>query len=443
LGWELRRLRDEQHLDRTIVLVPPVGRDEVRARLLALADVLEIAPAELDWEQPGVETVAVLFDQGDGGRILPIPIVSRARDDVSYRVAIQVAQETLAWLRSGGRWWASERRPAAPPYRFRQPLWFQAGKAPRGRPWYLRFSTVVWALALPVLLLATFVGQVVGDVTPVERQLLRGTAPGLILNDADSDAMYAVDGEDGSVYELDVASGASEEIGELDLDSAVEGVVAGGWVLAASPLDDAVAALSLDDGTTWSTATLGDAPRGVLVHDGRGFVALAGDGAVVEVDLATGAEVARVQIPGAFGLAAEGDDVLVSSASEDEVVVLGPDLEVISTRPVASPRELVAGGAGLYAWDARDGVLWHLGDGGVLSQPTAERGSVLLAGNGRQVALSTDVEQERIEVLDADGDSTTSYLLDSPAAWIGLTDDGRLLATFDGFGGVYLVERPD
>jgi len=442
LGWELARLRDDGHLGKTVVLIPPVAREEARARLLALSEVMRITPAALDWEQPGVETVAVVFDQVDDGRIFPIPIVSRARDDVSYRVALQVARETLAWLEIGGEWWAPELRSHTPAHRFRRPLWWPAGRAPRARPWYRRFSILVWALALPIMILAALLGRLTGPVAPVERQLLVGTAPGMILNDASSSAMYAIDGAEGTVHRLEMGSGTSERVGQLDLDAVVEGTVSDGWVLAASPLHDEVAALSLEDGTQW-TRSFGDAPRSVLVHDGRGFVALAGDEAVIELDLETGQEVARVDVAGAYGLAAQGEDLLVSSAPEDEVVVLDGELEPSSTRTAVAPRALVGGGDGIYAWDERDGALWHLDGGGALDRPTSDTGGPLLASNGREIAISTDLEQGQIEVLSADGGGVTRYVLDSPASSIGLTDEGRLLATYTDYTGVYLVAEPD
>jgi outer membrane protein assembly factor BamB len=207
-------------------------------------------------------------------------------------------------------------------------------------------------------------------------------------------------------------------------------------------LHDEVAALSLEDGQGWVSATLGDAPRGVVVHDGRAFVALSGDGAVVEVDLETGEELGRVEVPGAYGLVQAGDQLLVSSASDDEVVTLAEDLTPVGRRDVVAPRDLVSGAGGVYAWDARDGALWHVDGDGLLEDVTAEVGGVLLASNGERFALSTDAHQEQIVVLRPGGGSTR-YRLDSPASWIGLTDEGRLLAAYEGYSGLYLVEEPD
>lgn len=83
VGWEISRIRDLGLLDRTIFVVPPIGREARQKRLALLASQLAFHPTLLPSIEPGVACVGVMFE---GGR--PVPLVSVAHDYASYYSAV-------------------------------------------------------------------------------------------------------------------------------------------------------------------------------------------------------------------------------------------------------------------------------------------------------------------------------------------------------------------
>lgn len=83
VGWEISRVRDLGLLDRTIFVVPPIGREARQERLALLASQLAFHPALLPSTEPGVDCVGVMFEDGR-----PVPLVSAGHDYASYYSAV-------------------------------------------------------------------------------------------------------------------------------------------------------------------------------------------------------------------------------------------------------------------------------------------------------------------------------------------------------------------
>jgi hypothetical protein len=83
VGWEVSRVRHLGLLDRTLFVIPPVGREARQRRLALLASQLGFHPSLLPPAAPGIECVGVMFE---GER--PVPLVSAGYDYASYHSAI-------------------------------------------------------------------------------------------------------------------------------------------------------------------------------------------------------------------------------------------------------------------------------------------------------------------------------------------------------------------
>ena len=90
--WELGHLAERGLLERLLILFPPVGADELRARWQVAAGALG---AELPID-PAVALVAIFVD----GRL--VPFSADVRDEAGYRAAIRAAAERLAVSREAG-----------------------------------------------------------------------------------------------------------------------------------------------------------------------------------------------------------------------------------------------------------------------------------------------------------------------------------------------------
>lgn len=428
--WEMDHLNDSGLFRRTLYLVPPLRRRERTARLHALAEFLHLDPATLLWDAPGRVVVGVLLPAP--GR--PLLLTAAAADDVAYEAAVEAALDAIGPPTPGRLVEVADApppelvtpRPPAP----KGPVVVD-GASVRHRPWYRSG----WAICL-----CTFLAVSLGIRTVVEL-LPAPEDPDVVVDtpftvawlvpEPGSERVVVV-GHDGTVaaVELDGAGGTSAAVGALALDRITEVAVGEGWVVAADSAHDEVAALDLASGQGW-TVTVGDAPRGVAVRDGRAFVALAGADEVVALDLATGAVADRLAVgPVPWDLEVAGDGLVVSLAADAAVVDLGAvPLAERARRPApVSPRGLAAVRGGVAVVGERRGRLELVDGEGRRPVATSDEHLPWVAAADGRLALTDDRGAVVRLFDDATGRVEREVRPIVPAAALALTADALFVA---------------
>lgn len=396
LRWEVWQISERNAIARTMFLLPPTDPMDRRRRLHALAAMLNLHPGMIDLEAPGSRVLAVTMPLP--GR--PVVYTSRAHDDVSYVVAIELAAQQLRQVDV----------PPPPavvpgaPLVWNGPLFYQPGAAPRLRRWYSR----PWMVAGAIWVLAAVVGAAFSpalDSNEISSYEVIDTSFKVVAlaRDAGTDAVLgvlangqAIDARTGRVL---VDDGFDLEVSEL--------AAADGWLVALSAAEGRIAAAEVGADDSW-TRSVDAVPRGLAIAGGRVFVSLADRDQLLVLDLASGEEIRRMALESVpWGVAVIEDGVFVGLAGSDRVVELDP----ISgdtrrqLRVPAGPRRLLVNN------DLLEVVSVRLGTISVIDTRTGTTRSVL---DGRLDPTISSSAGSAALVVD-DGESARSLVtLDDP-----------------------------
>ena len=436
--WEVRLLREQGALRRTVFVIPPVEESDRSARLHLLAQLLEIDPRLLDHEEPGIEVLAVVVPDGAN----PVLLTSGVRDEASYIAALLAAVRVLTGEapRPGPAEATASRRRALP-----DRLILEPGSVRRPRPWFRRPKAVVAAV---VTAAALFVyGGFSRKPAPDQVTTIVDLPTVTRLLTLAPDAVIAIqDHDDGSeVVEVDAASGRTRRVAIARM-TAIRAAASPEWVVLTNPTSGEVTGVDRRSGRMWTRRLPGGPQRAAVGRD-TVLVALAGDDALAELRLRDGGVVRRVPVSGApYDVAPTRGGYLVALAAAGRVVALDPRGRPVGTAmDVAAPRQVAQTAAGPWALSATRGSVARLAAGRAPVVAATSDDFLPKAAFGRRfVALAHDDEDDpRITVLDArTGEEARTVHVPHPVQALAVTDDGRLVVGFRNFlnMGIYAVD---
>ncbi|MEQ7845774.1 PQQ-binding-like beta-propeller repeat protein [Nocardioides kribbensis] len=300
--WEMTRLQELGHLQKSIFLLPPLTGSERTRRLNFLADVYGVSRDRLV-ASPGRTVLAVAFpSQLDE----PVVFESAGPDDISYDVAIDHAMAIL--LRADV---ATSREPVRTPALERLD-YIPSGMAKPPKTW--KSNPWIWNAILSIGIVNLAIPYIVGD--PLGESEFRQIVP-----PADGDRFTAV------------ASG-----GGTDTFAVIEHTL--------------LVHVDFEDGAAELVGEMPFPTKRVAIGTERAFLASPDAGEVVAMELATGDVAWRVPVPGrARSILADGDSVYVAVPATGEVLRLdAADGHTLATaKPGGAPWDLVGGEQGLGA----------------------------------------------------------------------------------------------
>lgn len=91
LAWEIDRVARHGHLDKTVLITPPVGDDDVRERWTRVLTILTAADVEAQPAAKPEQTIASVFGRNGAGTVY----TATRRDEASYRVCVDAAMASL------------------------------------------------------------------------------------------------------------------------------------------------------------------------------------------------------------------------------------------------------------------------------------------------------------------------------------------------------------
>jgi hypothetical protein len=439
LAWEIGQIRDRGALGKTFFVLPPVASHERRARLHALAEVLDLPPQYLDRERPGLEVLAVLAPDPAQPRL----IVSGARDDVSYELAVESGVESLHGFETGLRWQQPAPEPAAPePLQLAGPLWHPPGGAPRPRRWYRHrwvWLALIW-IAIPGLL--SLLRSSSPEQTDFDAAIPLPHSPRLVMATPSPERVIAVEERDGpgvAVTEVDLASERRRPLGTSP-SLLTEGALGEGWAVFTAPRDDAVTGIRLDGRGRWEVE-LGTTPRGVVIDGSAAFVALTGSDEIAKLRLADGKLLRRAPLgPAPWGVSQRGDSLLVTLAGNGAVAAVDPDELAPRTRlaTVSAPRTIDASGPGTWVMSASEGRLELLGHSGAVAA-RSENPLFAFAASDRYAAMTTGDGTGLSVFHRRTGTSVREMLFSVPIRATAITTAGDVVVAFVGVPGLGVV----
>lgn len=438
LAWEVAQIRDRDALDRTLFVLPPVPVGERRARLHALAEVLDVPPEYLDRELPGLEILAIVVPD----RMHPLLLTSGARDDVSYELAVEAGVGALRGFAE--RKWPAPTAGATRPVPHGGVFWFEPGQAPRPKRWYRRYWVWVGLLAIGLPAAANLVSTDVPNLTSFEKTMPLAGDPRMLLAVPGAERVIAVENRGGPgamVEEVDLASQNRRPLGR---SSALlsDGTLGEGWVVLSSARDDVVTGIELHGDGRWEVNLKGD-PRGIAIDGGAAFVALTDKNELVELSLANGAEQGRTEVgPAPWGVAERHGTVLVTLAGSSEIAAVNPKgLELKGRRrAVPAPREIDTGGPRTWVLSASRGTFARLASGGAASAERSETPLAVVAANSRYAATATG-DGSDLALFDRRSGATVREMhFDYPLRSVGITDSNEIVIAFVDVAGLGLVE---
>jgi hypothetical protein len=441
LAWEIAQIRDRGALGRTIFVLPPVTLVERRARLHALAEVLDVPTEHLDCELPGLEILAVLVPD----RLWPRVITSSARDDVSYELAVEAGVETLRAFATGERWplptvAATRSLPLG------GALWHEPGKAPRPKRWYRRYWAWVGLLAVGLPVATSLLTTESPALTDFDVTMPLAGAPRLLLSVPGTDRIIAVEERNGSGVTLEEVDLDTQRRHRFGATRALlsEGVPGEGWVVLSSARDDVVTAFQVHGGRHWEVE-LDGTPRGVAIEDGAAFVALTAANELVKLSLTDGRELRRIPLgPGPWGVAKRNDDLLVTLAGGEEIATINPRGLMVKGRyaAVRAPRAIDTSGPGNWVLSASEGALELLADGHTVTAGKSESALSVMAANSHYTAISTG-DGSDFSLFDRRSGAAVEQLhFKFPVRSAAITDSNDVVITFIDVPGLGVVSRP-
>jgi len=436
LVWEMRQLKAQNALGRTMFLIPPVRARERALRQQVLCTVLEL-PREALVSAEASDRQVLLVAPRDHGT--PLVIVSETGDDVSYEQAIEIAASRL--LASGPEQMADNPasqvgplavRPASPSLISLDLLLVSPGRGrKRSRPWYLRWWAIGWILSLSLSMLNHAV-----DALPGPSQ--RPAAPGPAV--ASGLAPRAAEVAGGDLVVLD-ARGPSlvdvRRVGGTRMSSSLAGeprslVVRRSVSYVTLSKPNRVMALALGRGSpvpVWSTK-LKQLPSGLAVADRFVFVALPASDSLAVLDVRNGNWIRSVRVGKApISMATNSGRLFVVNGNSGTVSVLGlPGLHTIKTIAVGKgPRRIAEEGDQIFVTDVVGERIAVLdGDRLVVTRKLAvPQLADAIAVNGRFIAASSSGSGDwpELAILDAMTGRTIRRTL-LPALAVDISVDG-------------------
>ncbi len=438
LAWEIGQIRDRDALGKALFVLPPVAPHERRARLHALSKVLDLPPQYLDQERPGLEVLAVLVPDPDQPRL----VVSGARDDVSYELAVEVGVESLRGFEVGLPWKQPAPAPLAP-LQLAGPLWHPPGSAPRPRRWYRRqwvWLALIW-IAIPGLL--WLLRSSSPEQTGFDATIPLPNSPRLVMATSSPERVITVEETDGpgvAVAEVDLGNERRRPLGTSP-SLLTEGALGEGWAVFTAPRDNTVSGIRLDGRARWEVE-LGTTPRGVVIDGSAAFVALTGSDEIAKLSLADGKLLQRAPLgPAPWGISRRGGSLLVTLAGNGVVAAVDPDelLPRVRLARVSAPRTIDASGPGTWVMSASEGRLELLGHRGAVAV-RSENPLFAVAASDRYAAMTTGDGTE-LSVFDRrTGASVREMLFAAPIRATAITTAGEVVVAFVGVPGLGVIK---
>lgn len=439
LAWEVAQIRDRDALKRTLFVLPPVPAGERRARLHALAEVLDMPAEYLDHELPGLEILAIVVPN----RMRPLLLTSGARDDVSYELAVEAGVGALRGF-AAERKWPAPTAGATRPVPFHGAFWFEPGQAPWPKRWYRRYWVWVGLLAIGLPAVTTLVSTDAPDLTGFEKSMPLAGDPRILLAVPGAERVIAVENRNGPGAMVEEVDLVSQDRRSLGSSSALlsDGTLGEGWVVLSSARDDVVTGIELHGDGRWEMDLKGN-PRGIAIDGGAAFVALTEKNEVVELSLTSGAERDRTEVGSApWGVAKRHGIVLVTLAGSSEIAAVDPNgLELKGRRRgVPAPREIDTGGPRTWVLSASRGAFTRLAGGGAASAKGRETPLAVVGTNSRYAATTTG-DGSDLALFDRKSGATVREMnFDYPLRTVAITDSNEVVIGFVDVAGLGLVK---
>lgn len=354
---EMHMIARQRSLHKAVFLVPPV-ESAIRERVLYSKFGLPVSQFS-EIRSTGRLVLAATVPEGRS----PTLIVADVSDDVSYETALGVAAELLAADLAPDPLPATHLAalPADLPMDPRPPGW----RPPK--PWYRRWYTVVWGVAILLGLLQQTLDRLPGGTSPspaipgsvifshYDPVAMGYTGKSFVALDAGRPALITVELPDGkqhvlrlretpdgflvhgsAVYvtfaqsnRLSAFSASTKRIKPVwssNLGEVTSGLAAtGSEVFVALPASDRVAVLNARTGKRLRYIRVGRAPIGLITSDHQLFVTNANDGTLSAVDLHSLTVTATMPIgTGPRSLVLAGDRILADDVIRNRIAIIDP-----------------------------------------------------------------------------------------------------------------------
>ena len=359
--WEMQQIAQRGALYKTIFLFPPVTNKERVLREDVLCSVFGLPVGQFSAiRSSGRQVLAVTVLEGRG----PTLIAAEVSDDVSYEASLGVATAELLTV---DLWPDPRPRVELAALSAELPL----VSRPRGwrppKPWYRRWYTVVWGVAILLGLLQQTLDRLPGGTSPspaipgsvilshYDSVTMGYSGKSFVALDAGQPALITAELPDGKQHVLHLqgapegflvhgpavyvtfassnhlsafsaSAKRTEPLWSSNLGEVTSGLAAtGSEVFVALPASNRIAVLNARTGNRLRYIRVGRAPIGLITSDRHLFVANANDGTLSAVDLHTLTVTATMPIGiGPRSLALAGDRILVDDVIRNRITIIDP-----------------------------------------------------------------------------------------------------------------------